>query len=73
MGGKYVMKVALFFRFGHQGASLFSNSKFKLAVLSVSRGEIAKIRPFFLCKWGVFICNERGLSFLFRPPVGEFI
>ena len=31
-----------------RGLSLFSNPNPKLAVLGVSRGQIAKIRPFFL-------------------------
>ena len=34
-GGDYIIKVALVFRFGHQGASLFSNLNTKVAVLAV--------------------------------------
>ena len=40
MGGNYIRKVALVFRFGHQGASLFSNLNTKLAVLGIIRGHI---------------------------------
>ena len=34
-----IIKVALFFRFGHQGASLFSKPNAKMAVWGVIRGQ----------------------------------
>ena len=40
MGGIYIVKVVLFLRFGHQGASLFSNRNDKLAVFGIIRGHI---------------------------------
>ena len=55
-----------------RGPSLFSNPNPKLAVVGVLRGQMAKIRPLSLCKWGC-LYNKSGLSFPFRPSGGEFI
>ena len=54
MGGIYIVKVVLFLRFGHQGASLFINRNAKLAVLGIIMGHIwmklGKIGPWPLMK-----------------------
>ena len=39
MGGILIIKVVLFFRFGHQGASLFSKPNTKMAVSGIIRGQ----------------------------------
>ena len=39
MGGILIMKVVLFFHFGHQGASLFSEPNTKMAVKGMIRGQ----------------------------------
>ena len=40
MGGIFIIKVVLFFCFGHQGASLFSNWNAELAIWGIKRGHI---------------------------------
>ena len=42
MGGILIIKVVLFFRFGHQGASLFSNWAFEMAILAIKSGQMGK-------------------------------
>ena len=39
MGGILIIKVVLFFRFGHQGASLFSKPNTKMAVSGIIPGQ----------------------------------
>ena len=39
MGGILIIKVVLFFHFGHQGASLFSKPNAKMAVFGIIRGQ----------------------------------
>ena len=39
MGGILVIKVVLFFGFGHQGASLFSKPNARMAVKGMIRGQ----------------------------------
>ena len=41
-----------FWNLNTRGPSLFCNLNPKLAVLAFWRGQMAKIRPFFLCIWG---------------------
>ena len=40
MGGIYIIKVVLFFRFGHQGASLLSKLNANMAIWGIIRGQI---------------------------------
>ena len=70
MGGILIIKVVLFFRFGHQGASLFSKWKADSAVLGIRRGQMAKIRILCICKWGGggYLFNKSGLGFSFHAP-----
>ena len=39
MGGILIIKVVLFFCFGHQGASLFSKPNAKMAAYDIIRGQ----------------------------------
>ena len=39
MGGILLIKVVLFFRFGHQGASLFSKPNTEMVVKGIIRGQ----------------------------------
>ena len=50
MGGICILKVVLFFHFGHQGASLFSNRNTKLTVLGILRGYIG-MKLGKICPW----------------------
>ena len=52
------------------GGKFFHNSKSKLAVLGVSRGQIAKIRPVSIGKWGgvKFMINKQ-LPGVREPPL----
>ena len=39
MGGILIVKVVLFFRFGHQGARLFSKPNSKIAISGIIRSQ----------------------------------
>ena len=58
--------------FATRGRSLFSNRNPEMAVLGPKRGQMKKIRPLRLCKWGYFD-NKSGLIFSFWPPGGKVI
>ena len=55
-----------------RGLSLFSKQTPAIAVSGLKRGQMKKIRPLCLYKWGVFVYKS-GLIFSFWPPGGEFI
>ena len=58
MGGNYIIKVALFFRFGHQGANLFSKATIFWLFRPLKSHKTAKIRPDILVKHLSFQSNK---------------
>ena len=76
MGGILLIKVVLFLRFSHQGASFFSKPNTKMAVLQVIRGQngmkLGRIDPWpyqrVPCDPLVFLATREPSLFTKRNP-----